>query len=104
MRRSRHGATIAGVPSGPRTYFRGRGKLVYEDADRAWTYLVSERRISPATIAIYGHSLGSAVAVDLASKHPEAGALIIEGVLTSIADLAHEMGVGSVVPVRLILT
>jgi uncharacterized protein len=81
-----------------------REKLVYEDADRAWTYLVSERRISPATIAIYGHSLGSAVAVDLASKHPEAGALIIEGVLTSIADLAHEMGVGTVVPVRLILT
>jgi alpha-beta hydrolase superfamily lysophospholipase len=81
-----------------------REKLMYEDADRAWTYLVSERRISPATIAIYGHSLGSAVAVDLASKHPEAGALIIEGVLTSIADLAQEMGVGSVVPVRLILT
>ena len=81
-----------------------REKLMYEDADRAWTYLVSERRISPATIAIYGHSLGSAVAVDLASKHPEAGALIIEGVLTSIADLANEMGVESVVPVRLILT
>lgn len=81
-----------------------REKLVYEDAERAWAYLVSERRISPATIAIYGHSLGSAVAVDLASKHPEAGALIIEGVLTSIADLAREMGVGSVVPVRLILT
>jgi len=81
-----------------------REKLVYEDADRAWTYLVSERRISPATIAIYGHSLGSAVAVDLASKHPEAGALIIEGVLASIADLANDMGVGAVLPVRLILT
>lgn len=81
-----------------------REKLVYEDADRAWTYLVSERRISPATIAIYGHSLGSAVAVDLAGKHPEAGALIIEGVLASIADLANDMGVGTVLPVRLILT
>jgi uncharacterized protein len=81
-----------------------REKLMYEDADRAWRYLVSERGISPATIAIYGHSLGSAVAVDLASEHPEAGALIMEGVLTSIADLAQEMGVGSVLPVRLILT
>ncbi len=81
-----------------------REKLVYEDADRAWTYLVSERRLSPGTIAIYGHSLGSAVAVDLASRHPEAGALIVEGVLTSIADLANEMAVGSFVPVRLILT
>ena len=81
-----------------------REKLMYEDADRAWTYLVSERRLSPATIAIYGHSLGSAVAVDLASKHPEAGALIVEGVLLSIADVADEMGAGKFLPVRLILT
>ena len=55
-------------------------------------------------VAISGHSLGSAVAVDLASNHPEAGALIIEGVVTSIADLANEIDVGSFVPVRLILT
>jgi alpha-beta hydrolase superfamily lysophospholipase len=81
-----------------------REKLVYEDAERAWTYLVSERRISPATIAIYGHSLGSAVAVDLASNHPEAGALIVEGVLLSIADLANDMRVGRLLPVRVILT
>lgn len=81
-----------------------REKLAYEDAERAWTYLVSERRMSAATIAIYGHSLGSAVAVDLAGKHPEAGALIVEGVLLSIADLANEMSVGRVLPVRLILT
>jgi hypothetical protein len=60
--------------------------------------------MSPATIAIYGHSLGSAVAVDLASKHPEAGGLIIEGVLASIADLANDMEVGAVLPVRLSLT
>jgi pimeloyl-ACP methyl ester carboxylesterase len=81
-----------------------REKLVYEDAERAWTYLVAERHIAPATIVIYGHSLGSAVAVNLASKHPEAGALITEGVLTSIADLADAMGVGRFLPVRLILT
>jgi alpha-beta hydrolase superfamily lysophospholipase len=81
-----------------------REKLVYEDAERAWTYLVAERRISPATIVIYGHSLGSAVAVDLASQHPEAGALITEGVLTSIPDVADAMGVGMLLPVRLIVT
>ena len=63
-----------------------REKLLYEDAERAWQYLVAERNIPPAHIAIYGHSLGSAVAIDLASKHPEAGALITEGALTSIAD------------------
>ncbi len=69
-----------------------REKLLYEDAERAWTYLVAERHIPPANIAIYGHSLGGAVAIDLASRHPEAGALITESTLTSIADLADGMG------------
>jgi alpha-beta hydrolase superfamily lysophospholipase len=81
-----------------------REKLAYEDAERAWTYLVSERRIAPATIVIYGHSLGGAVAIDLASRHADAGALITESTLTSIADLAEGMGAGRLLPVRLILT
>jgi fermentation-respiration switch protein FrsA (DUF1100 family) len=81
-----------------------REKLAYEDAERAWTYLVSERRIAPAAIVIYGHSLGGVVAIDLASKHPDAGALITESTLTSIADLADGMGVGRLLPVRLMLT
>jgi fermentation-respiration switch protein FrsA (DUF1100 family) len=81
-----------------------REKLTYEDAERAWTYLVAERRIAPATIVIYGHSLGGVVAIDLASKHPDAGALIAESTLTSIADLADGMRVGRLLPVRLILT
>ena len=65
---------------------------------------MAERGIAPATIVIYGHSLGSAVAVNLASQHPEAGALITEGVLTSIADIADGMGAARFLPVRLILT
>ena len=81
-----------------------REKLAYEDAERAWTYLVSERRIAPATIVIYGHSLGGVVAIDLASKHADAGALIAESTLTSIADLADGMRDARFLPVRLILT
>jgi alpha-beta hydrolase superfamily lysophospholipase len=81
-----------------------REKLAYEDAERAWTYLVSERRIAPATIVIYGHSLGGVVAIDLASKHADAGALITESALTSIADVADGMGVSRLLPVRFILT
>ena len=65
---------------------------------------MSERRIAPATIVIYGHSLGGVVAIDLASKHPDAGALIAESTLTSIADLADGMPAGRLLPVRLILT
>jgi hypothetical protein len=81
-----------------------REKLLYEDAERAWKYLVAERNIPPAHIAIYGHSLGSAVAIDLASKHPEAGALITDGALTSIAELADGFSFAAYLPVRLILT
>jgi fermentation-respiration switch protein FrsA (DUF1100 family) len=81
-----------------------REKLLYEDAERAWKYLVAERNIPPAHIAIYGHSLGGAVAIDLASKHSEAGALITEGTLTSIADRADGTRYAAYLPVRLILT
>jgi uncharacterized protein len=79
-------------------------KRAYEDAERALTYLLAERRIAPATIVIYGHSLGGVVAIDLASKHADAGALIVESTLTSIADVADGMRVGRLLPVRLILT
>src|SRR5678816_2786787 len=81
-----------------------RERRAYEDAERAWTYLVAERRIAPATIVIYGHSLGGVVGIDLASKHADAGALIAESTLTSIADLADGMQLGRLLPVRLILT
>lgn len=80
-----------------------REKLFYEDAERAWQYLVAERNIPPAHIAIYGHSLGGAVAIDLASKHPDAGALITEAALTSIADRTHGT-YAAYLPVRLIIT
>ena len=80
-----------------------REKLAYQDAERAWNYLVAERNIPPAHIALYGHSLGGAVAIDLASKHPDAGALITEGTLTSIADRADGT-YAAYLPVRLIVT
>jgi fermentation-respiration switch protein FrsA (DUF1100 family) len=81
-----------------------REKLLYADAERAWKYLVTERHIPPENIAIYGHSLGGAVAIDLASKHPEAGALITESTLTSIAERADGTVFAEFLPVRLILT
>jgi uncharacterized protein len=80
-----------------------REKLLYEDAERAWKYLVSERNIPPSEIAIYGHSLGGAVAVNLAKNHPEAGALITECTLTSIAERADSVSFTAFLPVRLIL-
>ena len=51
-------------------------------------FLMADRHIPAANNAIYGHSLGGTAAIHLASKHPEAGALITEGTFTSFADRA----------------
>ena len=80
-----------------------RKRLIYEDAERAWTYLVRERRIQPSELVIYGHSLGGAVGIDLASRHPDAGALITEGAFPSIIDVADGTVFGWL-PLRLIVT
>jgi pimeloyl-ACP methyl ester carboxylesterase len=72
--------------------YRGYGKSqgdfpsesqVYEDAQLAWDYLVQQRGVNPHQIYIYGHSLGGAIAIDLAVRHPEAAGLIVEGSFTS---------------------
>ena len=59
-------------------------QTVYEDAETAWQFLIQQRHYSPHDIIIYGHSLGGAVAIDLAAKHPDAAALITESSFTSI--------------------
>jgi uncharacterized protein len=59
---------------------------LYEDADSAYQSLV-QRGISPAHIIIWGHSLGSAPAVELATRRP-AAALVLFGAFTSIPDAA----------------
>lgn len=76
---------------------------VYEDAEVAWKYLVNDRRYSPRQIVIYGHSLGGAVAIELARRHPEAAALIVESSFTSIAAMAHHTGIFALFPLRLLL-
>ena len=80
-----------------------RKRLLSEDAERAWMYLVRERHIPPAEVVIYGHSLGAAVGIDLASRHPDTGALITESGFASVIDVA-EGTVFAWLPLRLIVT
>jgi pimeloyl-ACP methyl ester carboxylesterase len=60
-----------------------------EDAETAFHALLA-RGIAAGHIIIWGHSLGSAPAVELAARHPEVGALVLFGAFTSVADVAAE--------------
>lgn len=70
--------------------YRGYGKShgkpseagFYLDSLASYNYLIDKLRIPPNQIILYGESLGTAVAVDLASK-AEVKAIILEGVFSS---------------------
>ena len=78
-------------------------KGVYEDAQAAWNYLVGTRRIAPSNVLIYGHSLGGAIAIELATHHPEALGLVVESSFTSISDMASLDRRYAILPVSLLL-
>ena len=94
--------------------YRGYGKSqgdfpsesqVYEDAQLAWDYLVKQRGVNPHQIYIYGHSLGGAIAIDLAVRHPEAAGLIVEGSFTSTrAMVDFQKGLFWLFPIDWLLT
>ncbi|AFY31221.1 alpha/beta hydrolase [Calothrix sp. PCC 7507] len=77
---------------------------VYQDATTAWNYLVQQRQVPPSHIFIYGHSLGGAIAIDLAVKHPDSAGLIVESSFTSIRDIVTYRNSFRIFPVDLILT
>jgi hypothetical protein len=104
-----HGLGFAVLLLSYRGYGRSDGDFpsetkVYQDAEAAWQYLVTKREIAPDDIVIYGHSLGGAVAIDLAVRHPAARGLIVEATFTSIYDMAARGGAYRVFPLDLILT
>ncbi|MEE3717633.1 alpha/beta fold hydrolase [Tumidithrix elongata RA019] len=76
---------------------------VYIDAQTAWDYLTQQQQINPKQIVIYGHSLGGAIAIDLASKHPDAAGLIVESSFTSMRDMVYRDPKFSIFPVDLLL-
>ena len=97
--------------------YRGFGKsdgdlpserTVYEDAHAAWEWLVAQQP-DPARRFIYGHSLGGAVAVDLAASLSKegnaaaAGGLIVESSFTTLADMAREV-TSAWLPIGLLLS
>lgn len=63
---------------------------LYRDGRAGWDWLTRERAIPPARVALYGESLGSGVAVELATRVP-AGGLIVDSGFSSIAEMAREV-------------
>jgi fermentation-respiration switch protein FrsA (DUF1100 family) len=59
-----------------------------EDARAAFDYLTRSLETPPTRVVIYGWSLGSAVAVHLASRTP-AGAVILEGAPASLVEIGQ---------------
>lgn len=55
----------------------------YQDALASYDYLIHDRRISPERLILFGRSLGSGVAGEVAVRRPSAG-LIVEGAFPSI--------------------
>jgi uncharacterized protein len=77
---------------------------LYQDSQIAWNYLVKVRRIPPEQIVIYGESMGGAVAIDLAVKHPEASGLIVQSSFTSMAEEIKYRDWLRMFPIELLLT
>ena len=76
---------------------------MYADAEAAWNYLVKQLHINPDRIFIYGHSVGGAIAIDLAVRQPDAAGLIVEATFTSIFDMARLKYRYRLLPVGLIV-
>lgn len=60
---------------------------LYADGDAAYEYLTKTRSVSPEQLVIYGLSLGTTVATDLASRRA-CRALLLEAPLSSASDMA----------------
>jgi fermentation-respiration switch protein FrsA (DUF1100 family) len=86
-----------------RGYGRSEGRPseqgTYRDAEAAWQHLVAARGEAPASIVIFGRSIGGAVAAWLAARH-RAAALIVESSFTSAVDMARRLY--PFMPVRLL--
>jgi fermentation-respiration switch protein FrsA (DUF1100 family) len=77
--------------------YRGYGKSsgtiteqgLYKDGEAAYQFLVNEKGYAPEDIIIYGRSIGTGIAVELAARHETKG-IILESPFTSLKKLANQ--------------
>ncbi|NEZ59554.1 alpha/beta hydrolase [Adonisia turfae] len=75
----------------------------YEDAEAALGYLTDGLGIAANEIVVYGHSLGGAIAIDLASKHPNLAGVIVQNTFTSMSAMVARSVYARWFPVQAIL-
>jgi len=78
-------------------------RKAYADNEIAYQYLLKHWAITPGQTVIYGQSLGGAMAVELASHHPDAGRLIVESSFTSVIDEAETQPQYRIFPLHLLV-
>lgn len=83
-----------GLSSGPFPNETG----AYADAAAAWGYLIETRGIPAEAIVIFGHSIGGAIAIDLAYHQPQAAGLIVQASFTSMTAMMDHVGYSRIVP------
>ena len=90
--------------------YRGFGKtsaelpseeMAYEDARAAWDWLAVQ--YPDRARFIFGHSLGGAIAIDLAARVNDESGTIVEGTFSSIADVFASLKWGWL-PIRKLIT
>ena len=72
------GKSSAGLPS---------EATATEDARAAWDWLA--KRFPERRRFVFGHSLGGAIAIDMAAQVPDASGVIVENTFTTIADVVR---------------
>ncbi|MBR8831175.1 MAG: alpha/beta hydrolase [Chlorogloea purpurea SAG 13.99] len=91
-----------------RGYGRSEGNFpteaeVYRDAQGAWDYLVKTKGILPRNIFLYGHSLGGAIAIDLAIRQPQVAGVIADNTFTSMRAMVDYLPLYRFFPADLLL-
>ncbi len=77
-----------------RGYGESKGKPsetnTYTDAELIYNFLRKQKKIPANKIIIFGRSLGGGVACELAFRHPETGALILDSTFISMPKIAQK--------------
>ena len=79
-------------------------QTTYADAEAAWQYLTGCRQTAPEQITVMGHSMGGAIAIDLATQHPDMAGLIVKSSFTTLRDAVEARPIYRLFPIEYMLT